>query len=315
LHRKSTVDGKKTEGGDSIVHVPPTAAELAALKVKDSGTTTPTSQEEDLERVLNSLNMAVSKKTAFSFSDETRLLLKQFTQILKDIQSGAPHAYTDLTTFLNSSSGHLSSLFDSAPSFLKSLISTIPFPLARKLDKKSPKDVSVDFLKDLAKPGVITGLLRNILSVLRTRFPAFVGSNALLSLGLFVLLIGVWYCYKRGKEERLKEEEEEEEAAETSHAPSVGGKEEEDEVLVEGTHAQDNTDHGLGTHISPHTGSQSQSSPGLQETSVFRDATLNLVPVVAAGDGEDTDTPLQIESDVVPSHGPSEKKIKRGWLR
>ena len=41
-----------------------------------------------------------------------------------------------------------------------------------------------------------------------------------------------------------------------------------------------------------------------------------MVPVVAgAGDGEDTDTPLQIESDVVPSHGPSEKKIKQGWLR
>ena len=37
----------------------------------------------------------------------------------------------------------------------------------------------MDFLKDLAKPGVITGLLRNVLSVLRTRFPAFVGSNAL----------------------------------------------------------------------------------------------------------------------------------------
>jgi hypothetical protein len=37
----------------------------------------------------------------------------------------------------------------------------------------------MDFLRDLAKPGVITGLLRNVLSVLRTRFPAFVGSNAL----------------------------------------------------------------------------------------------------------------------------------------
>lgn len=69
LHRKSS-NGKKADGEGT--HTAPTEAELAALKVKDSGitiweeglivgTTTPTSQEEDLSRVLNSLNMAVSK--------------------------------------------------------------------------------------------------------------------------------------------------------------------------------------------------------------------------------------------------------------
>jgi hypothetical protein len=142
--------------------------------------------------------------------------LKEFTQILKDIQAGGPHAYDDLTNFLQKSNSKLNSLFDSTPDFLKSLIATLPFPLAKKLDKKSPQAVGVDVLKDLAKPGVITGLLKNIMSVLRTRFPAFVGSSALyylskvssvnsrLSLGVFVLLFGVWYCYKRGKEERLK---------------------------------------------------------------------------------------------------------------
>jgi hypothetical protein len=68
LHRKSS-DGRKADGTSTA----PTEAELAALKVKDSGripdsgeelivgTTTPTSQEEDLAKVLNSLNMAVSK--------------------------------------------------------------------------------------------------------------------------------------------------------------------------------------------------------------------------------------------------------------
>src|SRR5579859_3292929 len=159
-------------------------------------------------------------------------MLKEFTQILKDIQSGAPHAYNDLTTFLNKSNKQLNSMFDDIPSFLKSLISTLPFPLARKLDKKSPKEAGVDILKDLAKPGVITGLLKNIMTVLRTRFPAFVGSNALLSLGVFVLLFGIWYCYKRGREERLKE-------GVTAEAP---------EVLVEGAEAQDTVDHGLGTN-------------------------------------------------------------------
>ena len=115
-------------------------------------------------------------------SDETRALLKEFTQILKDIQAGAPHAYDDLTSFLHKSNDQLNSLFESIPGFLKSLISTLPFPLARKLDKKGPKEVGIDVLKDLAKPSVITGLLKNIMTVLRTRFPAFVGSNALYAL-------------------------------------------------------------------------------------------------------------------------------------
>jgi hypothetical protein len=144
-------------------------------------------------------------------------LLKEFVQILKDIQAGAPHAYNDLTSFLHRSNAKLDSLFNSIPGFLKSLISALPFPAARKLDKKSPKEIGVDVLKELSKPGVITSLLKNIMNVLRTRFPALVGSNALyshfvgvsdhrLSLGLVVLLVGVWYCYKRGREERLKAE-------------------------------------------------------------------------------------------------------------
>lgn len=100
-------------------------------------------------------------------------------QILKDIQAGAPHAYNDLTSFLHKSNAKLNSLFDSVPGFLKTLISALPFPLAKKLDKKSPKEVGIDVLKDITKPGVVTELLKNILKVLRTRFPAFAGSNAL----------------------------------------------------------------------------------------------------------------------------------------
>ena len=70
-------------------------------------------------------------------------------------------------------------MFESIPDFMKALISSLPFPISRKLDKKSAKDVTADFLKDLMKPGVITGLFSRIMAVLRTRFPAFIGSNAL----------------------------------------------------------------------------------------------------------------------------------------
>jgi len=143
------------------------------------GTATPNTQEEELNRVLSSLHLALEKKTAFSLSDETRALLKEFTQILKDIQSGGPHAYDDLTKFLNRKNNELNLLFDSIPAFMKTLISALPFPIARKLDKKSSKDMTADILKDLTKPGIITSLLRNIMNVLRRRFPALAGSNAL----------------------------------------------------------------------------------------------------------------------------------------
>jgi len=134
-----------------------------------------------------------------------------------------------------------------------------------------------------------------------------------LSLGLFVLLIGVWYCYKRGKEERLKE-------TQSSAAPKVP------EILVEGAPIQDSTDHGLETHIpSASDGlvdgpTATLGGPGttLGGPSIPREASPLGETVVGGtmrGDGEDTDTPLQIESDYVPSHGPSEKKIKRrGWF-
>lgn len=232
------------------------------------GTETPNTQEQELSEVLETLNLAISSKHAFSLSDETKALLKQFLQILKDIQSGAPHAYQDLTTFLSSSNEHLNSLFDKTPPFLKTLITALPFPMARKLDhldtkKKSAKDITMDILKELAKPGVVTGLLKNIMNVLRTRFPAFVGTNALLSLGVFVLLFGLWYCYKRGKEERMKLAVKEGENA---------------EILVEGTTAQDGVDHGVGTALPLQEQIRMESSPR----------------------EEVDETPLQVESEPIP---------------
>lgn len=90
-------------------------------------------------------------------------------------------------------------------------------------------------LKDLVtKPGAVAGLLKTIMNALKFRWPAFMGTNVLLSLGLFgmpvifhpchllsspcssldgpmlttqtVLLFFFWYCHKRGREERLERE-------------------------------------------------------------------------------------------------------------
>jgi hypothetical protein len=67
-------------------------------------------------------------------------------------------------------------------------------------------------------------LLKTIMNALKLRWPAFMGTNVLLSLGLFgklslypffplfctnrilVLLFVFWYCHKRGRETRLERE-------------------------------------------------------------------------------------------------------------
>ena len=215
--------------------------------------------------------------------------MKEFTQILKDIQAGAPHAYDDLTSFLHKSNAQLNSLFDSTPDFLKSIIPALPFPLAKKFDKKNPKEVGVDILKDLAKPGVITGLLKKIMVLLRTRFPAFVGSNVLyytslcvancrLSLGVFVLLFAVWYCYKRGREERMKAE----------------GSELHD-VLVEGAKPQsgDVFNHGDGVGISGEGGP-------------------SVIPGASVEATRGDNTPLQSGTEQIP---PSTRKSRKSWFK
>ena len=83
----------------------------------------------------------------------------------------------------------------------------------------------------VTKPGALAGMLRSIVEALKLRFPAFMGTNLLWSVAIFceftlrtgllpppiypmvvlmdvtVLLFVLWYCHKRGKEERLKKEE------------------------------------------------------------------------------------------------------------
>merc|ERR1711939_346319 len=54
--------------------------------------------------------------------------------------------------------------------------------------------------------GAVVSMLKAIMNALKLRWPAFMGTNVLLSLGLFVLLFVFWYCHKRGREVRLERE-------------------------------------------------------------------------------------------------------------
>jgi hypothetical protein len=103
------------------------------------------------------------------------------------------------------------------------------------------------------------------------------GANIRLSLGVFVLLFAVWYCYKRGREERKKAEGTE------LH-----------EVLVEGAKPQGGEviDHGDGVGVREGGGS---SVPG---------PSVEAAPV--------DNTPPQVKSESVP---PPKKKGRRSWLK
>lgn len=129
--------------------------------------------------------------------------------ILKDLVNGVPTAYDDLVHLLDSSNGTLSKSYDSLPSFLKKLIAQLPSKLTSSLApellavaaeaqgvasagssgglKGAAKKVwKTNSLKDLvAKPGAVASLLRTIVNTLKLRWPAFMGTNVLLSLALF----------------------------------------------------------------------------------------------------------------------------------
>lgn len=170
-------------------------------------------EEDDINRVLEDLNLAAVNNRAFSMSKESQQLVQQFTVILKDLINGVPTAYDDLTHLLDDKQGTLSKSYDSLPNFLKKLIAQLPDKMKSNL---APELLAVaseaaalngkgagaagattfsgaaksflkpTSLKDLVtKPGAIVSMLKAIMNALKLRWPAFMGTNVLLSLGLF----------------------------------------------------------------------------------------------------------------------------------
>ncbi|KFY97153.1 hypothetical protein V498_02222 [Pseudogymnoascus sp. VKM F-4517 (FW-2822)] len=193
-------------------------------------------EEDDITRVLNDLNLSAVNNRALSLSKESDELMKKFTLVLKDLVNGVPTAYDDLIHLLDDSQGTLAKTYEQLPSFLKKLIAQLPekwtstlapeiLATAAEAQKSGMAEgaasaaagggfmgaakgfLKPNGLKDLVtKPGAVAGLLKTIMNSLKLRWPAFMGTNVLLSLGLFVLLFFFWYCHKRGKEVRLAAE-------------------------------------------------------------------------------------------------------------
>lgn len=172
-----------------------------------------TKEEEDINRILDELNLSAVNNRAFSLSAESQQLVQKFTVILKDLVNGVPTAYDDLVNLIEDSQGTLAKSYDHLPAFLQKLITSLPNKLtstlapellavaaeAQALGGMSAAEggkgglgaaakafLTPSSLKDLVtKPGAVAGLLKGIMNALKLRWPAFMGTNVLLSLGLF----------------------------------------------------------------------------------------------------------------------------------
>ena len=132
-----------------------------------------------------------------------------------------------------------------------------------------------------------------------------------LALGVFVLLFGVWYCYKRGREERIK----------------LGKEDPEPEVLVAGAKQRedDSTDHG----DRPKQTTSTTPSPKFVATPEPVPTPVLMhdgVPVVCGAEEVVTTSPelvhegLQVEGDATPqiqsdSIPDARKKSRTSWFK
>jgi hypothetical protein len=165
-------------------------------------------EEDDINKVLDDLNLAAVNNRAFSISKESQEVVQKFTVILKDLINGVPTAYDDLVHLLNDSQGTLAKSYDHLPSFLQKLITSLPTKLTGSLAPEllavateaqaftrgeagglggaAKSFLKISNLKDLVtKPGAVVSMLKAIMNALKLRWPAFMGTNVLLSLGLF----------------------------------------------------------------------------------------------------------------------------------
>ncbi|KAI1767750.1 hypothetical protein GGR53DRAFT_480510 [Hypoxylon sp. FL1150] len=209
-------------------------------------------EETDVARVLEDLDLAASgDNKAFSLSRESADTVRKFTQVLKDLVNGVPTAYGDLVRLIEDRDSVLARSYEKLPRSLQKLVAKLPEKLtsslapellavaaeAQGLAGAEAKDGATmkkllnpgNLMELVTKPGAVVGLLKGIVNALKVRWPAFVGTNVLWSVAVFLLLSALWYCYKRGRETRLEKE-----ASEATTAATVEEVDDEDQ-LVGGT--------------------------------------------------------------------------------
>ncbi|RGP65038.1 ring-like domain-containing [Fusarium longipes] len=186
-------------------------------------------EEQDLGNVLDRLNLQAKNNKIVALSNESSELLSRFTQVFKDLANGVPTAYGDLASLVEDRDGAINRGFEKLPASLQKMVTQLPDKLTSSLapellaaaaesqglkanTEKGLKDAAIDLLKPsnltdlVTKPGAVVGMLKAIVNALKVRWPAFIGTNVLWSVALFLLMFVLWYCHKRGREVRLERE-------------------------------------------------------------------------------------------------------------
>ncbi|KAG7132225.1 hypothetical protein HYQ45_009380 [Verticillium longisporum] len=171
--------------------------QLAVVEPKKVDPSEEARERDDLSRVLDDLNLGAQNNKAFALSAESNELVRKFTLVLKDLVNGVPTAVDDLKALVDDRDGTLKKNYDKLPSSMKKLVAGLP-------DKSLLMPKSLNDL--VTKPGAIIGMLKAIVNFLKLRWPAFIGLNVVWSVAIFLLLLVLWYCHKRGREVRLERE-------------------------------------------------------------------------------------------------------------
>ncbi|PSS02293.1 hypothetical protein BD289DRAFT_359852 [Coniella lustricola] len=218
------------KGGDTLAP-PPVAGqqqqEAIAITAEEEER-----EQRDISRVLDDLNLSARNNKIVSLSKESQELVSSFTFVLKDLVNGVPTAGRDLQALFDDHDGTLAKNFEKLPGSLKKLVTSLPTKLTGTLAPellavaaesqgiRRDEAAAAGGVKDQAKkllmprsisdlvtkPGAIVGMLKAIMNALKTRWPAFIGTNVIWSVALFLLMFVLWYCHKRGREVRLEKE-------------------------------------------------------------------------------------------------------------
>ncbi|KAL1897523.1 hypothetical protein Cpir12675_002311 [Ceratocystis pirilliformis] len=194
------------------------------------------SEAKELAHVLDELDLSARNNRTFSMSAESAALVHKFSLVLQDLLNGVPTAVDDIKALVEDRDGTLARSYDRLPSPLKKLVASMPAKVTDKLGpevavaaaksqgvaleavegaagelvvKEAAKKIftSLSLTELVTNPAIIVDMLKAIMGALKTRWPAFIGTNAVLSVALFLLLSVLWYCHKRGREVRLEKEE------------------------------------------------------------------------------------------------------------
>jgi len=256
----STLTFKKSSKSDPDAHASPVLKEDGTI----DDAATAEKQEREITILLDNMNMSTLNNRVFALSTETQKIYDRFAEVLKDTINGVPTAYDDMDKLMRDAGPTIEKQYKAMPPFVQSLVKTLPAKLSTALapevlssivaekpgadlkaaDKskagasakggksaKGKSKRSVPGLKNLiTQQGAVAGILRNVVTFLRVRFPLLAsGTNVVMSLAVFILMFVFYYCHKRGKEVRLEKEM----AASTASVEADGVADEEDSFTAE----------------------------------------------------------------------------------